>query len=121
MPQISARIPEELDDEIRERIEKRDESLAAVVRTLLERGIEYDELQQKCERLENEKQQLIADREERHELRAYVEEEKSMVKRLDEREERREQREDRRERRLQAPIWKRGWWKIAGTPRESED
>lgn len=51
------------------------ESKSEVVRMFIQRGERVDELEQKVERLEREKQLILEDREERNELVRYVEDE----------------------------------------------
>ena len=56
-----------------------DESRAEAIRRLVERGLEYDELAQEIERLENEKRTLIADREEKQELVRFAESQRELA------------------------------------------
>lgn len=70
------------------------------LRELVEREIEYDELERENERLRAEKRTLINDREERTELVKYVEQERELQRRQEERQD--------------APVWQRAKWWVLG-------
>ena len=100
MPQASARVSEEIDDEIREFSAEHDLSRSDAIRALIERGTEYDRVQRENDRLQRAQTQLIDQREENQELVEYVEREKSI--------------QERREARLGAPLWRRAKWFVFG-------
>lgn len=113
MKNVSVRLDAETVEEIEDEADGRDISRAAYLREIIESRHESealeseierirDEYETQVERLQNEKQALIEDREEKQELREYVEQEKSLV--------------EKREERKQAPAWKRAKWWMFGTP-----
>lgn len=85
MEPVTTRVGDETLRHIRETADERDVSMAEVLRELIEKGLECDELERKAERLEREKSMLIADREERQELVEYVQEERELQSRREER------------------------------------
>jgi len=80
MPRITFTAADELEERIDEHSEKIDENRSETVRELITKGLDAEEeireLEQKVERLRNEKRQLIEDRQEKQELVEYVEKEK---------------------------------------------
>jgi hypothetical protein len=106
MESVSTRLDNETHQYVRETADERDVSQAEVLRELIEKGVEYDDLERENERLQNRVRKLIDTREEHDELVEYVEEE-----RLDRQRER-----DRREQRRSAPAWRRAKWWLLGTP-----
>lgn len=102
MPQVSARVPDEVEDHIIAFSKENEVTKSEAVRTILKRGIEYDRLQTENNRLNRSLQQLIEQREEHKDLIKYVEEERSLQQR----------REDRRS----APAWRRAKWWFLGRP-----
>jgi hypothetical protein len=109
MESVSTRLNTETHRLVRETADEQDASLAEVLRELVEKGLEYDKLERENERLQRERRQILGQREERNELVAYVEEERELQRR-------REEREQRREQRRHANVFRRMWWKLAGTP-----
>lgn len=104
----------ELSDRIGETYDNRSEAVEDVLKEGLaaeEQYAAYEEriesLEAENERLQQRVQTLIALREEHGELVEYVEREKSL-------QERREERESERAARRNAPIWKRGYWWVFG-------
>ncbi|SIS00752.1 hypothetical protein SAMN05421858_5133 [Haladaptatus litoreus] len=93
MEQITARVETELAEEIERRASEHDVSKSEATRTLLERGTEYAELENENKRLRNQLQALTARQNEHEELVEYVEREKSL--------------QTRREERNAAPAWER--------------
>lgn len=106
MESVSTRLDDETTRLIRETADERGESMAAVLRELIEKGMDYDELKRENERLRAEKRTLINNREEHTDLVEYVE---------------RERRVDRqREQRRQAPAWRRAKWWLLGAPADTD-
>jgi hypothetical protein len=94
--------------------EERENNASKVVRQLVEKGLDYDDLEadyqtriedleQDIERLQNEKHLILEDREEKTELVAYVERERDL--------------QDRCEERRGAPMWTRAKWYVFGRDR----
>jgi metal-responsive CopG/Arc/MetJ family transcriptional regulator len=109
----------ELSDRIGETYDNRSEAVESLLKDALsadERQAEYEEriaeLETENERLQRRVETLIAKHEEHGELVEYVEREKSL-------QERREERETERAARRNAPIWKRGYWWVFG--RDEQD
>lgn len=87
-----------LRDEQVGRIDELDfESRSEAIRELVDRGFEYEELKQENERLRNEKQTILNQRNENRELVEYLQRERELQV---------QERERRRERRKQ-PVWER--------------
>jgi hypothetical protein len=83
------------------------ENRSEAARKTIEKGFEHDELEQQVERLQNEKQLILEQRDEHQELVRHVEDE-------------REERKQRRERR-NAPVWRRAkWWVFGHSDDETE-
>ena len=109
MPQVSARVDEDLNERIEAFSDEIGSTKSDALRQLVEQGLETDRLRQENERLRNNVQTLVEDRDERENIEsivAYVEDEQRL----------RRQREQRRERRRTASIIKRWWWEIVGEP-----
>ena len=102
MESVSTRLNDETHQYVCEAADKRDVSQAEVLRELIEKGIEYDDLEREKKRLETRVRKLIDTREEHTELVEYVEEERSLQRR--------------REERSQANVFRRAWWWLAGEP-----
>jgi predicted DNA-binding protein len=80
------------------------------IRDIIDRRSEYDEidrLRTELERVKNERDTLIQERQDTTAIVEYVEEER--------------EREQRRRERQEAPVWKRAKWWILGTPDGSDD
>jgi len=128
MEKISISLTDEQIHHIKELMEKQGEGRSEAVRTLVERGRNYSELEeevkakveeverkreeeikdleQEIERLHRERRQLLEQREENQELVRFAEEQRSVVH---------EQREEERRRRS-ANMFRRAWWFVAGEP-----
>lgn len=78
------------------------ESRSEAVRAIIDGHSEVNELQTQVERLQREKRMILEQREENQELVSYVQREKAM--------------QERREERTQANVIRRAWWWVAGTP-----
>ena len=80
MPQISARVSEELADQIEAYSDETGEAKSETIRTLLQRGLEYEDVENENERL---RAQLAAANQRidaSNELVEYVEEERSIAR-----------------------------------------
>lgn len=110
MPQASARVSEELDTDIRAFADEHDLSRSDTIRELLSRGVEYDRVQTENDRLRRQLQATNARQEDVGELVEYVEEERAI--------------QQRREERRDAPVWRRAkWWVLGrgdGSPASSD-
>jgi len=109
MPQVSARVSDDLNERIEAFSDEIGSTKSDALRQLVEQGLETDRLRQENERLRNNVQTLVEDRDERENIEnivAYVEDEQRL----------RRQREQRRKRRRTASIIKRWWWDIVGEP-----
>jgi antitoxin component of RelBE/YafQ-DinJ toxin-antitoxin module len=109
MPQVSARVDEDLNERIEAFSDEIDTTKSDALRQLVEQGLETDRFRQENQRLRNNLQTLIEEREERENTETiveYVEDEQRLRRR----------REKREERRRQASVLKRGWWWLAGEP-----
>lgn len=104
MEQIAARVPEEIDHAIQTFSDENGYSRSEAIRQLLERGVEYEELQTENERLQNEKRALIDHRKEHTELVEYVKKERDL--------------QQRQEERRDAPAWRRAKWWLLGRDRD---
>lgn len=100
MGSVSTRLDDETEEEIREKADERDVSIAEVVRELIEKGREHDRLKAENERLKQEKEKLIAQLEGNQELAEYVSEEQERLQRL--------------EKKQNAPIWRKFYWAAFG-------
>lgn len=100
MKSVSTRLDDETHSIVSETVDERGVSKAEVLRELVEKGIQHDELKRENERLRAEKRTLINDREERTELVAYVEEEREL--------------QQRQKQRRDAPVWRRAKWWVFG-------
>lgn len=100
MGSVSTRLDDETEQDIREIAEERDESIAAVVRSLIEKGRQHEQLKAENERLKQEKRKLIQQLDENQEMVEYLGEEQRLLKK--------------REKRKNAPIWKRAKWWVFG-------
>ena len=109
MPQVSARVSDDLNERIEAFSDEIGSTKSDALRQLVEQGLETGRLRQENERLRNNVQTLVEDRDERENIEsivAYVEDEQRL----------RRQREQRRKRRRTASIIKRWWWGIVGEP-----
>jgi urease accessory protein UreF len=104
MPQASARVSGDVDDGIEAYSDEHDVSRSDAIRELLQRGVEYDRVQNENERLRRQLQAVNARQEDVGELVEYVERERSLQERREEREREREN----------APVWTRARWFILG-------
>lgn len=103
MPQASARVSENVSAEIDAYSDEHDCSRSTAIRELLQRGVEYDRVRNENDRLQRNLQQLIGQREEHGELVEYVEEERAL--------------QQRRQERQDAPAWRRAkWWLFGRSP-----
>ena len=102
MPRYSVRVSEELGERIEAYTDEYDGSQSTALRELLRRGTEYEDIQRDRDRLRNAQTQLIEQREVNQELVSYVQREKAM--------------QERREERTQANVIRRAWWWVVGTP-----
>ena len=102
MPQASARVSEEIDAEIREYSAEHDLSRSDAIRALIERGTEYDRVQQDRERLKRNMQQLIEQQEEKQELVRYAQQERTIS--------------ERKEARRSRPLWVKAYRFVVGEP-----
>ena len=124
MKKISISLADEQIQHVKELMKKQGEGRSEAVRTLVERGRNYSELEeevkakveeverkreeeiedleQEIERLHRERRQLLEQREENQELVRFAEEQRSLVS---------EQRD-----RQNAPVWRRAkWWVFGGS------
>ena len=109
MPQVSARVSEDLNERIEAFSDETGSTKSDALRRLIEQGLETDRLRAENDRLKNNIQTLVEDREERENTETivqYVEDEQRLRRR----------REEREQRRRTASIVKRTWWFIAGEP-----
>jgi Arc/MetJ-type ribon-helix-helix transcriptional regulator len=110
MQQITVKLPEDTAESLSNVAESQfDDNRSEAIRELLQRGIEYedleDDLEQAHARIEDLRRQLQATNareEDIGEVVEYVEEERGIQRR--------------REERSQAPAWRRAWWWVVGTP-----
>jgi metal-responsive CopG/Arc/MetJ family transcriptional regulator len=79
MQPVSSRLDADTLRMVDDTADANDESRAEAIRRLVERGLEYDDLQRELERLENEKRTLIADREENQELVRFAESQRELA------------------------------------------
>jgi len=93
MESVTIRIPEPDLESIDGEASEHDVTRSEHVRTLIEKGREYDDLEAERDRLERELSQVIDHREEHTEIVEYVEEEQAW---------------------RSAPIWKRAKWWVVG-------
>lgn len=94
------RMPEDLLDELAEEADERGVSRAKYIRSLLRQRTEYDELQRENERLRNQLAATNSRQDDVDELVEYVEEERAI--------------QQRREERRDAPVWRRAKWWVLG-------
>jgi len=102
MQSVSTRLDDETHDAIEALAEDRGTSKSAVVRDLVDKGLEYDDLADERDRLLDELQATNRRVDEHGELVAYVED--------------RREAERRREARRSAPVWRRAKWWVFGGP-----
>ena len=117
MEQITLRIPEDTLESLEGEADEHDASRSEHIRDVLESHLQHDrtqtnpervhelttrveELEQETERLRREKRLILEQRTEHNDLIEYVEHERSL--------------QERREDRLDAPVWKRGYWWVFG-------
>lgn len=105
MPQVSARVSDDFNERIEAFADETGASKSDALRTLIEQGLETDRLRTENERLRNNLQTLIEDRE-THEntetIVEYVEEERAI--------------RDHEQRRQQASVLTRAKWWFTGMP-----
>lgn len=102
MERLTIRIPEEIAEEIEERVAADDVSQSEAARRLLRRGSEYDRIRRERDRLRDQLAARNAREEDVGELVEYVEQERRL--------------NQRREQRRQAPVWRRAAWWVFGEP-----
>jgi metal-responsive CopG/Arc/MetJ family transcriptional regulator len=79
MRQITVKLPDDTADLLEEiAADDFDGNRSEAVRTLLQRGAEYDEIRQERDRLERQYRQLVEQREEHTELVEYVQQERTI-------------------------------------------
>lgn len=100
MESVTTRVDRETYEEIEELAADRESSKSAVVRDLLAKGLEYDDLEAERDRLLNELQATNRRVDEHAELVEYVDEQREL--------------ERRREARRDAPVWRRAKWWVFG-------
>jgi TolA-binding protein len=118
MKNITVRLDEDLIDELEREADEHDVSRSEYIRNTLATRDEHDathdeyeqeindlkkqidELETENERMRNEKRQILEQREENTELVEYVQEERKL--------------QQRREERLDAPVWRRAKWWLVG-------
>lgn len=111
MDAITIKIPSDLREEIEAyAAENHDENRSAAVRVLLERGLDYDNLESERDRLQRKLAATNAREEDVTDLIEYVESEREIQRR----------RERRREERRRAPLWRRAKWYVFGHGTDSE-
>lgn len=81
MKSVSTRLEDETYRLIAETADERDVSKAEVLRELVEKGIQYNDLKRENDRLRNEKRTIINQREEHTELVRTVERQQSLAER----------------------------------------
>lgn len=111
MQSISTRINDATAEEIKEIVDERGSSTSAVVRDLIEKGLEYDDLETENERLQRQLAAVNSRQDDVTEIVEYVENQREMEREHQERE----------QRRREANILKRGWWLLAGEPEIDHD
>ncbi|WP_122090355.1 ribbon-helix-helix protein, CopG family [Halalkalicoccus subterraneus] len=103
MEPVTIRIPDDTYRTLAEEADESGRSMSEVVRERVERGMDYEEIKRERDRLRSEKRTLIQDREERTDLVEYVEQEREL--------------QARREERKDAPVWRRAKWWVFGRDR----
>jgi chromosome segregation ATPase len=101
------RLPEELLAELRAEADERGVSQAEYIRSILRNRTEYDELRRENERLRDQLAATNARQDDVGDLVEYVEEERRI--------------QQRREERSHAPAWRRAKWWLLGTPKDEPD
>lgn len=108
---VTSRIPDDTYRKLADEADETDRSMSELVREYVEKGLDYDDdiadLERTVDRLENEKRTLIDARDEHTELVEYVEEERRL--------------QQRREERRDAPAWRRAKWWMFGRNRDGEE
>ena len=107
MQQLTIRVADETATEIEERADESDASKSEVARELLRLGSEHESLQAECDRLRRELQAANSRYDEHTELVEYVEEERRL--------------QQRREERRDAPVWTRAKWWLFGRSNDDAD
>ena len=115
MDKISVTLREDQVGQLSDLVGEEYDDRSKAVRDLLDRGFEYEDLKRECEQAEarvedlrRQLQQTNAGERDVDELVAYVEEERTIQQR----------REDREQRRQSAPAWRRAKWWLFGRPDE---
>jgi Arc/MetJ-type ribon-helix-helix transcriptional regulator len=105
MRSTSIKLPETTDETLTEYAEENhDGNRSEAIRALLDKGLRYDERVTEIERLKRELRAANARQEEHTELVEYVEQERSI--------------QQRREERRDAPLWRRAKWFVFGRSSE---
>lgn len=112
MESVSTRLDDETERLVRERAEERDVSMAEILRELIEKGLEYDEIEAERDRLQRKLTETNTQNDKVDTLATYVETERA-----------RQQRQLAREDALaSAPPWRRlKWWATGTDPAEAID
>jgi uncharacterized protein with von Willebrand factor type A (vWA) domain len=100
MQQLTVRVADETAEAIEERASDSDLSQSEAVRELLQLGTDYGRLQAEADDLRRQLQAVNRRESEHQELVEYVQEERSI--------------QERREERRDAPIWRRAKWYVLG-------
>jgi len=101
------RLPEDLLAELRAEADERGVSQAEYIRSVLRNRTEYDELRRENERLRDQLAATNARQDDVGELVEYVEEERRI--------------QQRREQRRSAPVWRRAWRWVVGYDADEPD
>ena len=111
MEQITVRIPEEMLEELEAEADEHGVSRSEYIRSLIasrhedaEREAEIERLRAEVERLQNEKRLILEERDEKQELAAYVEEERSVEQQW-----------------RQAGLGTRLKWRVFGMPEDPDE
>ena len=107
MQSVSTRLDDETHAEIEALADEKGTSKSAVIRDLVDKGLQYDDLADERDRLLNELQATNRRVDEHADLVAYVEDKR--------------RRESRREARGSAPVWRRAKWWVFGHPEAAAD
>jgi predicted transcriptional regulator len=102
MQSVTARVDGDTYDRIEELADDPDTSKSAVVRELIRKGLDYDDLETERDRLLDELQATNRRVDEHSDLLDYVDRQREL--------------ENRREDRRSAPVWRRAKWWVLGYP-----
>lgn len=107
MEPITIRIPTDTHRTLVDEADESDASMSEVAREYIEKGMDYDDLQARHDDLQRQLRAVNARQEDVGELVEYVEQERDLDRR--------------REQRRQAPVWRRAKWWLLGEPGESKE